>query len=216
MAKHGYKVQGRGCVLGRAGHFAVHGSPGQHGRTVHCRHIGLYIGGQLVERSKDALDEIYDASSAECARIQAALEVYGSDKFAEEFKYCVDQVLATCKAGEPTKLRNVIFKGGTTNAFPSIFAVLLIAFHELVIKDGMVVSDFGGVKDAISGLAERIDTGRKATSVAERRKNIDAIKGLIGGSFVKANVATLVSGNHATTDVDSVIRRSEIELADTS
>jgi hypothetical protein len=214
MAKHGYEVRAEDVFWVEQGILRSTDLRDSMDEQCIADISACLVGGQLVERSKDALDEIYDASSAECARIQAALEVYGSDKFAEEFKYCVDQVLATCKAGEPTKLRNVIFKGGTTNAFPSIFAVLLIAFHELVIKDGMVVSDFGGVKDAISGLAERIDTGRKATSVAERRKNIDAIKGLIGGSFVKANVATLVYGNHATTDVDSVIRRSEIELAD--
>jgi len=62
-------------------------------------------------------------------------------------------------------------------------------------------------------LVSRIDARRKATSAAERRKNIDSVKGLITGCFVKANIAQLIYGNHATTDVESIIRRSEVEVA---
>src|SRR5690606_21990583 len=47
------------------------------------------IGGTLIERSKDALDSIY-ASGAEQDRIENALGVYGSARFFDEFKFCVD------------------------------------------------------------------------------------------------------------------------------
>jgi hypothetical protein len=172
------------------------------------------VGGQLIERSKEALDDIYDSASDECARIQTALEVYGSTKFSEEFKYCVDQIRAVCSAGNPKKLRSIIFKERTTNAFPSIFAVLLIAFHELIINEKKIVTDHEGARNAIVNLAERIDAGRRAGSPAERRKSIDSVKGLLVSHFVAADVGKIVYGNHATTDVESTIRRSEIELSD--
>lgn len=44
------------------------------------------IGGSLIERSKDALDKIYDSNHDESIRINAALDVYDPKKFTEEFK----------------------------------------------------------------------------------------------------------------------------------
>lgn len=172
------------------------------------------VGDQLIERSKEALDLIYDSTTPESERVNNALEVYGADKFAQEFKYCLDQILAVCNIGGQTKLRNIIFTKGTTNPFPAVFAIILVAFHELIVKDGMIISDKPAVKKAVTGLYNRIDTSRAATSPSERRKNIDTIKGLVGSGFIKANVAKLIYGNHAVVDIESAIRRSEIELSD--
>lgn len=122
--------------------------------------------------------------------------------------------MTVCRAGAEDKLRDIIFAGGTTNAFPAVFAVILIAFHELSIKEGMVITDYGMVKKSLTGLNKRIETSRRATDPDERRKNVDTIKGLIAAHFVKADVSKIVYGNHAVADVESSIRRSEIELAD--
>ncbi|BBQ01703.1 hypothetical protein BSFA1_68310 (plasmid) [Burkholderia sp. SFA1] len=172
------------------------------------------VGGELIERSKDALDEIYDSSTSESDRVNTALEVYGASKFAEEFKFCLDQVLSVCNAEGRGKLRSIIFAKETTNAFPAVFAVIMIAFYELIVKEGKIIANHGAAKQALTGLANRIDTSRGATSPVERRKNIDTVKGLIGTSFVQADVGKLIYGNHATVDIESVIRRSEIELSD--
>ena len=172
------------------------------------------VGGQLVERSKDALDAIYGSTTTESERVNNALEVYGADKFAQEFKFCLDQILTVCNTDGHAKLRNIIFTKSTTNAFPALFAIILIAFHELIVKDGMVISDKSAVKKALTGLYNRIDTSRGATSPAERRKNIDTVKGLIVSGFVKADVDKMIYGNHAIVDIESTIRRSEIELSD--
>lgn len=172
------------------------------------------VGGQLIERSKDALDTIYDSTTTESTRVNDALEVYGAEKFAQEFKFCLDQILSICNANGQTKLRSIIFTKATTNAFPAVFATILIAFHELSVKKGMIISDPLAVKQALTGLSNRIDTSRGATSPTERRKNIDTIKGLAIGGFIKADVAKLIYGNHATVDIESTIRRSEIELSD--
>jgi hypothetical protein len=172
------------------------------------------LGGQLIERSKVALDKIYDSSTDEFSRIQAALEVYGPTKFAEEFKYCIDQILAMCSRDNPSKLRAIIFAEGTTNAFPSVFAAIFIAFHELIVGEQQMVSDFPGLRSALTNLDGRINTGRQGASSAERRRNVDSIKGLIRTCFIRADIGKQIYGNHATTDIESIIRRSEIELAD--
>lgn len=214
MAKHGYEVRAEEVFWVDQGILRSTDLRDSMDEQCIADIAACIVGGQLIERSKDALDEIYDATTVECARVNTALEVYGSERFSEEFKYCLDQVLAVCNAGAPQKLRNIIFKGGTTNAFPSIFAVIMIAFHELIVKEKMTISDPRGAKKSLTNLADRIDTSRKATSPAERRKNIDTVRGLIGNCFVKSNVANVIYGNHATTDIEAAIRRSEIELAD--
>jgi hypothetical protein len=172
------------------------------------------VGGSLIDRSKVALDDIYTEGSAEEVRTSTALTVYGADKFEDEFKFCVDEILKVCAAGGAIKLRELIFKRSQTNAFPSVFAVILLAFHELIVKEGLEIADHAGVKKAMEEIAERIDRGRSATSPDERRRNIDAVKGMIRSNFIGSQVPVRIYSNHSTVDIDSAIRRSEIELSD--
>lgn len=174
------------------------------------------VGGQIIERSKDELDEVYKPGSTSSNRVLDALRVYGADRFSEEFKFCADEILKVCQAGlgGSGHLRNLLFKKQTTNAFPSVFAILLIAFHELIVKERRKIADYSGVRGSLADLSSRIETGRKATSPEERRKNIDVVKGLISNFFIETNEPLPIYGNHATSDIEAIIRRSEIELAD--
>ena len=172
------------------------------------------VGGDLIERSKDALDNIYSLGSPECEKMLSAVEVYGAEKFAEELKFCVDEILQVCTNGKPEKLRDILFKNKSTNPFPSIFAILTIAFHELIINDHKKVASYAEIKKAFLNLDGRLEKGRSATSPLERRKNIDTVKALIAPHFTKAVPELNIYGNHATVDIESAIRRSEVELAD--
>ncbi len=176
--------------------------------------VACIVQGQPIDRSKDALDEIYNKGTEQSERILSALEVYGANKVTDEIKYCLDELLKVCSVGEAVKLRDLIFATRNTNAFPSVFAVILLAFHELIVGGKKKIADYSGVKSALRNLSTRIGQGRKATAPEERRKNIDAVKGIIGPHFVKeANIAQQIYSNHTTIDIEGVIRRSEIELA---
>lgn len=70
-----------------------------------------------MERSKEALDAIYDSDSPEGSRIAAAVDSYGQDRFKVEFKYCIDELLKVCNEGAPKKLRAILFKRLTSNLF---------------------------------------------------------------------------------------------------
>ena len=170
-------------------------------------------GGALIERSKDALDAVYQAGSDENTRIANALSVYGVDALTDEIKYCIDEILKVASAGTPSKLRDILFTKSTNNAFPAIFAALVIAFHEVLIGGKKQISNYSGVKSAITKLDSRIDTGRGSTTVTERRKNIDAVKGLLGTHIVDSDLSGVYS-NQSVADIDAAIRRSEIELPD--
>src|SRR5271157_5285857 len=169
------------------------------------------ISGSVIERSKDTLDGIYEDGSSENDRITAALDAYGKERFANELKHCIDELLQVCESGTPDKLRGIIFSKPSSNAFPAVFAILIIALHESLVGGQRKVASYGGIKGAITGLYDRLNTKKGSTSPEERRKNIDIIKGLIASYLVESKVPP-VYGAYSTTDIDSTIRRSEIEL----
>src|SRR5690606_19314186 len=95
------------------------------------------MGGEIIDRSKDALDAIYSAGTPESKRIENALTSYGGNRFAAELKHVIDEVRRVCEStNPPTKLRSLLFSPPTTNAFPAAFTVLAISLHELLIRDG--------------------------------------------------------------------------------
>lgn len=214
MTKHGYEVQASEVFWVEQGILRATDLRDSMDEQCIADVAACVVGGSLIDRSKVALDEIYSEGSSEEARISNALTVYGTDKFEDEFKYCVGEILKVCAEGSSTKLRELIFKKSQTNAFPSVFAVILLAFHELIVKEGLEVADYAGVKKAMVEIAERIDRGRSATSPDERRKNVDAVKGIVRSCFIESTVPEKIYSNHSTVDIDAAIRRSEIELAD--
>lgn len=169
------------------------------------------IGGKLIDRSKDALDSVYQSDTVDNKRVVEALGVYGDERFRKELKYCIDELLSVCKTGTPKKLRTIIFTKPSTNPFPAVFAILMIALHEALIGGQKKIANYDGVKAAISGLYSRIDTSRKSTTPDERRKNVDTIIGLISTHLVDGTSKDYMAGQ-SSIDVDVVIRRSEIEL----
>ena len=172
------------------------------------------VSSNLIEQSKEALDDLYRQDSDSSNLLLSALEVYGSPKLKDEMKFCVQEILKVCTEEKAEKLRNIVFKNGTTNAFPSVFAVVVIAFHELIIKENKKISNYKDVRTSLNDLSARVGRGQRATSASERRRNIDTVKGLINGNFVPAqDLQQQIYNDHKLTDIDTIIRRSEIELA---
>lgn len=167
------------------------------------------VGGRLIERSKSALDEIYEAGSPENSRIENALQLYGVDRFADEFKFCIEEIEKVCETGGYQKLRDLLFTSPNTNGFPSMFATLFFAFHEVLVQESNVISNYAGLKDALAGLA--VHVSGKATSVEKRRRNVNLVKGLITPHVVSGQSPNLY-GSQAVSDIDGLIRRSQIEL----
>ena len=213
-AKHGYQVQADQVFW--VEHGILRASELRDSEDEQCIAdiIACIATGELISRSKDSLDEIYTEGSAQQKRVATALSVYGARELADEFKYCVDQITAVCATDGDTKLRQLLFEVTNTNGFPSVFAAILLAFHEIIFLDKKVITNSSGLKKAMRGIARRISSGQKATSPAQRRANIDTVKGLASPHFVSSDKPISVYANHTTADIDAKIRRSEIEAAD--
>lgn len=176
--------------------------------------VACIIGQELIDRSKAALDAVYDVSNTEYSRIETALDLYGAEKVLEEFKFVLGEVEKICADGGSTKLRDLLFEPKTTNAFPSVFTVIFLAIFECGVSQGKRISDYSGLKASLKGINKRIPVGQKGSNKLERRTNIDVVKGVISKFFVDdPDLTSLVFRNHKIVDIDLDIRRSEIELA---
>nr|WP_298687054.1 DUF262 domain-containing protein [uncultured Dongia sp.] len=214
MTKHGYEIQAEEVFWVEQGILRSTDLRDSMDEQCIADISACIVGGQLIERSKDALDDIYSEKNPECVRILKALEDYGAEQFSDEFKFCIQEIIKICSEDRPEKLREIVFEKKTTNAFPSVFAVLLVAVHELLIGAGQKISNYQGAKKAIRNLSNRIAAGRKATSSEERQKNVDTIKGLLQTCCVKTKKQKKkIYNNYTTIDIEASIRRSEIELA---
>jgi len=175
--------------------------------------VSSIVGGDLISRSKDALDDIYQKGSEENIRILTSLDIYGDNKITEEFKFCIDEIKKICATDNNKKLREIVFEKRTTNPFPSVFAALFIALHEIFVKDNKIISDYSKAKSALNNIITRIEASKKAGSPDERRKNVDTIKGLLANCLIDSKGKTHIYGSNSSIDIENSIRRSEIELA---
>lgn len=172
------------------------------------------VGGSLIDRSRVALDRVYDADSTESGRVLAALKVYGADKFSQEFSFLIQEIETLVTLSGKNKLNEVLFDPKNNNSYPAIFAAVMIAFHELIIDESMVISDYVGLAKAFKGIAGKLDAGQKGSNSTARRINIDTAKGVARKYFVHdKNVAQKVYNDHKSVDIDSIISRSQIETA---
>lgn len=171
------------------------------------------VSGSLIDRSKDALDRIYNEENTEYSVINSAINAYGEDRFTQEFKHCIDEILLVCECEDFIKLRDLIFSKKNTNPFPSIFSLLIFAFYELHFKDNLKISNYKALRQAITNLADKISTDRSAGLIEGRRKHINLIKGLIRDSFINNDKPAPIYKAHSTLDLEGLIRRSEAELA---
>lgn len=169
--------------------------------------------GALITRSKDALDKLYNDDTAEFSRIDSALKAYGEERFSQEFKFCIEEIMKVCENEPFTKLRDVIFSKKNTNPFQSIFSLIVIAFHELIFKDNLKVINYERVRASLNNLADKVNSDRTAGLPEERRKHINIIKGLIKDCFIENDKPAPIYKAHSTLDIEGLIRRSEAELA---
>jgi hypothetical protein len=136
MARHGYQVSAADVFWVRQGILRSTDLRDAMDEQCVADITASVVGGQIIPRSKEALDLIYSDGSSESERVDTALATYGAEKFSSELKYLIDEIEEVCERSDPpTKLRTLLFSRPTTNAFPALFAVIVIALHELLIGE---------------------------------------------------------------------------------
>ncbi|WP_229707264.1 AlbA family DNA-binding domain-containing protein [Bombella mellum] len=210
MTKHGYDVKADNVFWCKQGILRSTDLRDSMDEQCIADIVASIVSGTVLERSKDALDNLYEKSSEICNH----LNYYGKDKIKSEFLYFIDQIKKICEAGDaPNQLRKIIFEGTTTNSFPATFSLLFIALHEKFTKDKLSISSYKGLKESINNITRRLDTSRRSTSAPERQKNIKTIKGVIEDCFFSEDPSSSIYSDHKASDIESYIRRSGQEVA---
>ena len=211
--RHGYSIQAKDVFFVRHGILRASDLRDSMDEQCIADILACVVGGSLVARSREALDQIYTTNHQESKRILAALGVYGADKLAEEFKFLFQEIDKVVEASGQAKLSLIIFGRPVSNAYPAIFAALFLAMHELML-DGKRIADLQAVAGALNGVDTKLNAGKKGSTAQERRANINVIKGLIQGSYVDdSDWEKQVYASPTSVDLENYLRRSTIENA---
>lgn len=206
--QHGYSIQADQVFWVKQG--VLNASDLRDGLDEQCIAdiVASIVGGQILERSKDALDRIYRSSNLEYQRIARGLDAYGSKRIADEFKYCIEEIEKITQTSKPDKnLKKIL---GITNQFPGLFSLIILALHDIVFSSKRIISDYDGVRSVFSSIYRNLKNTHR-TSSPERKKVIDMLKGAISDYFISGSPGE-IHFNASVIDIDNIIRRSEIEL----
>ncbi|MBL4731668.1 MAG: DUF262 domain-containing protein [Rhizobiaceae bacterium] len=176
--------------------------------------IACVVGPELITRSKVTLDELYNSNSKTSSDLASQLEVYGPEKMEDEFKYVLAEIIKMCGSGGEGKLKEILFNKPNSNSFPSIFSFIFLALHEKIIAENKKISDYKALKDALTDCGASLTQGQKATAPAERRKNVNIVKGLMEDVFVDdKDPRNHIYVDASLTDIENWVRRSGMELS---
>lgn len=211
MSKHGYEIKAEEVFWVRNGILTARELRDSLDEQCIADLIACLVAGEILQRSKAKLDDIYESQNPESDRILNAFNLYGEERVSQEIKYCIEQIDSVCKG---STLKSILFGTNQANAFPSLFAVIFFAFHDLLIRQSKRLRDPMSLRLALSGLAKNrsVNTGKDATQAEKRKKNIKVIRALLEDEFITGGDSADIYSHPTTIDIEAIIRRSEIEL----
>ncbi len=173
--------------------------------------IALCIVSELIERSRDVLDEAFNPTSEPGKEAEANLTAYGTERLGEEIKYCIETIEKIVHECNDVTLNKLIFQNPNNNSFATVFSSIFLAIHEISFKEDMILSDFSKASSGLKNIQSNMNTSRNALSPDQRRGNIDLVKGKIRDSFVKGDISKIAFGKTREIDIENTVRRSAIE-----
>ncbi|MEE7502778.1 DUF262 domain-containing protein [Methylobacterium mesophilicum] len=212
-SRYGYQIQASNVFWVRHGILQSTGLRDSMDEQAIADLIASVVLSDPVDRSKEYLDNAYDAGSEESIALSSALQLYGEKRLADEFKFVIQVIDEICAYSNPSSLRKILFKNANTNPFPTIFSTVFLAVHNIIFKDKKVLSDTAKAYDGLTNITERLNTRRNALSVDERKKNLAAAKGILQDAFVSGKPEKIAYTNISVIDLENLIRRSPIETS---
>ncbi|HBT6081968.1 MULTISPECIES: GmrSD restriction endonuclease domain-containing protein [Klebsiella] len=162
--------------------------------------------------TSDYLNKVYDASTREHQNLASTLEKYKEDFIIKSFNYIFDEL-------------NKVFKDDRGNFSETIysdrkqkssrcFQVIFLSMYELIINDGMAVSNYKDLHTSLKGIYDKhyksiMGNGRKWHN-DERTALIEATKGIISKHFIKSKDNTFEPGNWIR-NIENIINESKTE-----
>lgn len=175
-------------------------------------HLMSYIADPIgSDTSANYLDLIYNAQTAESARLTLQINKIGGEEIEKYFNIVFNEIRNTLES-KSIKFKDLVYKG-KPNKTPLVFHVVFIAFYKALIKENMKIKNYSNLCDALSGLFEnhlqQLDSERKWSS--EERENLaSSVYGLILPNFVKRLDAEKYP-NHWVEMLENILNSSKTE-----
>jgi len=167
---------------------------------------------QPFARSKEKLDELYDANSELYKRVENALISYSQEKLYDEIKqvFSIIREIIEEYDPKPNALRNIVApKSG--NPIKASFYATFMAFYDLLVRKNKSPTDSNGIIEELKNHQLDMITGAHYTRPEDRERNINKTIGLIQKYFVYKEPPILKHGPGLALDFENSLRRSRIE-----
>ncbi|QWF77272.1 hypothetical protein HUW46_00662 [Amycolatopsis sp. CA-230715] len=143
-------------------------------------------------------DEDEPNSSTLYKRISNRIEVYGEQNIEEDFFNVYDELRAVLDASGERFVRLVVGRS-SGGRYPRYFQAVYMAFWELIVQEGMRVSDRKKVASLLRGIGAsrgqlNIPGGGGDWTAVDKEKNINAVKGAVRNGFEKVEGAARDAG----------------------
>lgn len=165
-----------------------------------------------LNASREVFDKIFEIGSDEFKGFQTELAAYGTEKLRSEIILTIGAIRSVFETGEFLSFRNCVHKQPRNPARTSFFAVFM-AFHNLIFSDGMFPDDLPAIRAALNDVQKHMIRNAHHATTADRKTNINVIKGLIQGAFIKKDVTTLGTSHGLVIEIENSLRRSKYEAS---
>ena len=171
--------------------------------------------GTPVDGTRIYRDALYNQTHANALEISKLLTAYGAEKLASEVKMVFSAMREAVEgaSGENNFFRKTVYPTATSNAQKSPFYAVFMAFFDLIIKEGMFPENPTEIMKCLNNLANKIEVGQKQTKAADRKTNVNLVKGLIRDQFVKKDVKSFLHGPGVLLDFENSISRAKTETS---
>jgi Protein of unknown function DUF262 len=154
-----------------------------------------------IQRSKDG--------ASRHAEIEASVKKHGEEPLMQRYLLVHDEIRATIQ--ESGKAFNILMFKDAGARVPRYYQVVFLAFYQLLVNEGMEVTDRRKLVKALDGIGNNMNIAEGGNWSAENRQtNVEAVVGIIRKAFKKKGKVDAAIDSW-TTELENVLIQSKTE-----
>lgn len=164
--------------------------------------------------SKDEFDNYYGTGNNDKSNdIDVKINALGKDNLKKDILLVFSEITNFCDTHlNDNSLKSIVNPGAGGNPIKQDFYAIYMAFYELIIKQNKEPFDNKKIAESLNKIHNRLSRSRTYQTTADRRTNINVVKGVLEPHFKDAD-ATFRSSTSMTLDFQNYLMRSKVESA---
>lgn len=164
--------------------------------------------------SKDEFDNYYGTGITDKSNeIDVKINALGKESLKKDILLVFSEIANFCDTHlNNNSLKQIVNPSAGGNPIKQDFYAIYMAFYELMIKQNKEPFDNQSIAKSFNKIHDRLTRSRTYQTTADRRTNINVVKGVIESHFKDAD-ATFRSSTSKTLDFQNYLMRSKVEAA---